>query len=124
MTRGLELDDKRKDMYNAKTFGASRTADDGSGAMSCEPIDCPTTGVRQPLIECMIETSSELEEVETIVGRLHGILFGGYPVGDDCCEKEETTNTITNIEAQSRYAKLRTARIRQELEDVIDRLAD
>lgn len=107
-------------MNNAKAYGALRTADEGSGKLDCEPIDCPTTGVRQPLIDCMIETSSELEEVESLLGRLNGILFGGYPVEGENKEKEG----ITNIEEQSHDAKYRTVRIRRELEDIIGRLAD
>lgn len=116
MTRGLE-----KEMYNAKTYGASRTADEGSGAMSCEPIDCPTTGVRQPLLECMVETTQKLDAIESKVARLTSILFGQrYPDTDSCCEKEGNTN----VETEANEARSSVNRIYNDLTSVIDRLAD
>lgn len=118
MTRGLELGDKRKDRCNAKTFGALRTADEEM-VESCEPMEWEA--IKQPtLLEHMVETSSELEEVESLLGRLNSILFGGYPAEGENKEKEG----ITNIEEQSHDAKYRTVRIRQKLEDIIGRLAD
>lgn len=121
MTRGLELDDKRKDRYNAKTYGAIRTADEGSGKLDCEPIGCATTETRQPLLECMAETTQKLDAIESKIARLTSILFGQcYHDTDACYENGD----IANVEREANEARSSVNRIYNDLTNIIERLAD
>lgn len=98
------------------------TAMVGSGTMNyCEPIDYPTTGVRQPLLECMTETTQRLDAIESKVARLTSILFGQcYHDTDSCCERGD----IANIEGEVNQSRESASRIYNDLTNIIERLAD
>lgn len=118
MTRGLELDNKRKDRCNAKTFDAIRTADEEM-VESYDPMGCEA--IRQPsLLENMVETSQKLERIENKIDSLVGILFGNHAVCEDCREKEG----LTNIEGEAHKARMSADRIFEGLTNIIERLAD